>query len=346
MDVKLEYIWLDGYETPNLRSKTKIVEWEEGIFTKDYFLTKYTWDSWSFDGSSTQQADGDNSDCVLHPFKAIVDPQRTNGYLLLCEVLNADGTPHKSNIRAKIENNNEDLWFGFEQEYTLIKDGRPLGFPTDGYPKPQGEFYCAVGNENIEGRRIVEEHLNACLDAGLKITGINAEVMLGQWEYQLFGHGQINASDDLWLSRYLLHRITEKYNIGVEFHPKPIGGDWNGSGCHTNFSTKEMRDKGGEKMIKGICDTFSFYHKEHIQEYGYYNNLRLTGKHETQHINDFSYGVSDRGASIRIPIGVVKDNWKGYLEDRRPASNMDPYRVTKIISKTLDMAISKLNGDT
>ena len=331
--IKLEYIWLDGYKPePRLRSKTKIIA--DNDFIGDQ-VDRKSLPEWSFDGSSTQQAEGDKSDCLLKPVKLARDPQRKGGFLVLCEVLNADGTSHKSNTRAKVERNDRGIWFGFEQEYTLVKDGRPLGFPTNGYPKPQGEFYCAVGSDNIAGRIIVEEHLNACLDAGLNITGINAEVMLGQWEYQLFGKGQKEASDDLWLSRYLLHRTTEKHGIGVEFHPKPIDGDWNGSGCHTNFSTKEMRMEGSKEMIEGICDTFGFYHKDHIKEYGSCNNLRLTGDHETQHINDFSYGISDRGASIRIPVGTVANEWNGYLEDRRPASNMDPYRVTNIIGQTL-----------
>lgn len=332
--IKLEYIWLDGYAPePRLRSKTKIVVDNEFIGDK---IDLNQLPQWNFDGSSTKQADGGNSDCILKPISLNKDPQRSNGYLVLCEVLNSDSTPHSSNTRSKIKDNDTDIWFGFEQEYTLIKDGRPMGFPTNGYPKPQGEFYCAVGNKNIAGRTIVEEHLNACLEAGLNITGINAEVMLGQWEYQIFGKGQKEASDALWLSRYLLNRTTEKYSVDIEFHPKPIEGDWNGSGCHTNFSTEAMREVGGKEMIEKICNNFGTYHQECIAEYGSYNNLRLTGNHETQHINEFSYGVSDRGASIRIPIGTVNNNWTGYLEDRRPASNMDPYRVTKIISKTLE----------
>jgi len=289
---------------------------------------------WSFDGSSTQQAEGNFSDCLLKPVRVIMDPQRKQSFLVLCEVLNADGTPHISNHRH-ILNNEDQFWFGFEQEYTLIKDGKPLGFPQDGNPEPQGLYYCAVGMRNVNGRNLVEEHLNTCLSAGLEITGINAEVLLGQWEYQILGKGCKRASDDLWLTRYLLQRTCEKYDVHVEFHPKPVLGDWNGSGLHTNFSNKRMREEGGETYFREICEELKTKHSEFIENYGSSNELRLTGDFETADINIFSYGISDRGASIRIPIGVVNDNWRGYLEDRRPASNADPYKITKLLCETL-----------
>lgn len=327
MSYKLEYIWLDGY-TPeaNLRSKTKVVD-SEPASVEDC-------PEWSFDGSSTEQAEGSSSDCLLKPAKMIVDPQRNNASLVLCEVLNADGSVHASNGRGKFEDEG-DLWLGFEQEYTIMQNGKPLGFPADGYPGPQGPYYCSVGIDNCVGRDIVEDHLDTCLEAGLSITGINAEVMKGQWEYQLFGKGAKNACDDLWLSRYLLHRSAEQYGVTIELHPKPIKGDWNGSGMHTNFSNTDIRDKGGEDMIKGICEKFRGRHEAHIASYGSDNDQRLTGLHETQAIDQFSYGVSDRGASIRIPVGTVQNGWKGYLEDRRPASNADPYKVVGEILATL-----------
>ena len=346
MLVKLEYIWLDGYSPEsNLRSKTKVWDFDPPKKPKYNTLRENgpcpeELPVWSFDGSSTQQAEGNYSDCLLKPVRVVVDPQREKAFLVMCEVLNPDGCPHESNNRNQISNqqfdkNNKDFWFGFEQEYTLVKDGRPLGFPKDGNPDPQGLYYCSVGVRNVNGRKIAEKHLDVCLGAGLKLTGINAEVLLGQWEYQVFNKGAAKASDDLWLSRYFLHRICEEYSVHVEFHPKPVEGDWNGSGLHTNFSNKEMREEGGEEYFNQICEKLKERHKEFIKNYGSSNELRLTGDYETADIHTFSYGVSDRGASIRIPLGVVNDGWKGYLEDRRPASNADPYKITKLLCEVL-----------
>ncbi len=339
MKVKLEYVWLDGYKPePNLRSKTKIVELDS--FNGE--LEKVP--SWSYDGSSTMQAEGNKSDCILKPVRTYYDADRNNGWLVMCEVLNPDGTPHPSNTRAKIKNDNtNDYWFGFEQEYTLVVSGRPLGFPSDGYPAPQGMYYCAVGSTNVAGREIVEEHLDLCLEAGIDITGINAEVMLGQWEFQCFGKGAKQSSDDLWISRYLLFRVAEKYGVNIEFSPKPVKGDWNGSGLHTNFSNKNMRENGSKELFISICETLSDNHAEHIAVYGSDNHQRLTGLHETQHIEKFSYGISDRGASIRIPVPTIESDWQsGYLEDRRPASNADPYRIASRIMQTVSEAENTL----
>ena len=329
---KFEYIWLDGYKPePNLRSKTKVINLPD-----DYEGSLDKIPMWSYDGSSTQQADGHSSDCLLKPVRVYKDGDRVNAFLVMCEVLNPDGTPHASNTRSLSPDSTDGYWFGFEQEYTLVLEGRPLGFPKNGYPAPQGMYYCSVGTNNVAGRDLVEEHLDLCLEAGLAITGINAEVMLGQWEYQVFGKGAKEASDDLWVSRYLLFRTAERYGIHVEFAPKPMKGDWNGSGLHTNFSTPETRDVGGEELFKSICEAFGKVHQEHIAEYGSGNDERLTGLHETQHIDTFSYGVSDRGSSIRIPIAAVEDGWKGYMEDRRPSSNADPYRIAARIVKTIE----------
>ena len=334
---KFEYIWADGYmPEPNLRSKTKIIEMD--FFDGDLKSIPM----WSFDGSSTRQAEGHNSDCLLKPVRVYTDKGREHAFLVICEVLNPDGTPHKSNTRAMFEDDPE-LWLGFEQEYVLTKAGLPLGFPKNGYPRPQGPYYCSVGFGNAAGRDLVEEHLDLCLEAGVEITGINAEVMLGQWEFQVFGRGAKKACDDLMVCRYLLHRVAENYGVEIEFHPKPIKGDWNGSGMHTNFSTKEMREDGGKEYIMAILEAFSKVHLEHISEYGSSNEQRLTGLHETQAIDKFSYGVSDRGASIRIPISTAQE-WRGYLEDRRPASHADPYRVAARMLLTLRSMEGRSNG--
>ncbi len=328
---KFEYIWLDGYmPEANLRSKTKVLNFDE--FDED--IAKIP--SWSFDGSSTQQAEGSFSDCVLRPVRMYRDPGRLNAYLVLCEVMNPDGSSHASNTRSQIKKGHDDYWFGFEQEYTLMDGARPLGFPDHGFPNPQGMYYCSVGNKNVAGREIVEAHLDICLEAGLSITGINAEVLLGQWEFQVLGTDPYAAGDDLWIARYLLHRVTEEFGVGIEFHPKPVQGDWNGSGMHCNFSNKQMREVGGKDYIEAICDALGNKHSEHIAIYGSCNEQRLTGLHETQSIDKFSYGVSDRGASIRIPISMPSNNWKGYLEDRRPASNADPYRIVAMMIDTVE----------
>jgi len=327
--VKLEYVWLDGYQPePNLRSKTKVWNHDgDGVPAPEDLP------GWAFDGSSTQQAEGKSSDCLLKPVRVIPDPGRLHSFLVMCEVLTPDRLPHPTNSRAMSEDD-RDFWFGLEQEYVLMKDGRPLGFPKEGFPAPQGPYYCAVGDGNVDGREIVEEHLDLCLEAGLSLTGINAEVLLGQWEFQIFGKG-LQAADDCWLARYLLIRTAEEYGVKVSFHCKPLKGDWNGSGMHCNFSTTAIREQGGEDFIRGICEKFRAVHDEHIAVYGSDNHLRLTGLHETQSIDKFSYGPCDRGSSIRIPVGTIEAGWKGYLEDRRPASNADPYKVINRIMRTV-----------
>lgn len=336
---KLEYIWLDGYKPiQSLRSKTKI--------EKDFSGKLEDCPMWSFDGSSTEQAPGGSSDCLLQPVFIAPDPQRKNGYLVMCEVLNSDGTAHESNGRATISDDDNDFWFGFEQEYFLWNPftDKPIGFPEGGYPAPQGPYYCSVGAKNAYGRHIVEEHLDACIDAGLNVEGINAEVATGQWEFQIFSKGAKEAGDQMWIARYLLERIGEKYNVSINWHCKPLGNlDWNGSGMHANFSNSILRTCGSQETYEQICEAFRPVLKEHIAVYGPDNHLRLTGKHETAAIDQFKYGVSDRGASIRIPIATVEKGWKGWLEDRRPNSAADPYKVASRIIKTVkdaDVAIS------
>lgn len=332
---KLEYIWLDGYKpTQSLRSKTKI--------EKDFSGKLEDLPNWSFDGSSTEQAPGGSSDCVLKPVYVVKDPQRRDAFLVMCEVLSSDGTPHPSNGRSLIEDDDNDFWFGFEQEYFLwdTDTNKPLGFPAGGYPGPQGPYYCSVGAKNAFGRHIVEEHLDACLDAGLNVEGINSEVAAGQWEFQIFAKGAKEAGDQIWIARYLLERIGEKYGVAVNWHCKPLGElDWNGSGMHANFSNHILRTANSKETFEKICEAFRPVVKEHIEVYGADNHLRLTGKHETASIHDFSYGVSDRGASIRIPLYAVQHNWSGYLEDRRPNSAADPYKVAARIIKTVKSAV-------
>ena len=329
---KLEYLWLDGYEpTPNLRGKTQLKDFAE-------FPTLEQLPMWGFDGSSTKQAEGGSSDCMLKPVRHFPDSTRKNGILVMCEVMMPDGkTPHPSNKRATILDD-EGAWFGFEQEYFFFKNGRPLGFPDNGYPAPQGPYYTGVGYSNVGSiaRRIVEEHLDLCLDAGINHEGINAEVAKGQWEFQIFGKGSKRAADEMWVARYLLQRLCEKYEVDIEYHCKPLGDtDWNGSGMHANFSTEYMRTVGGKEYFEKLMEAFKKNREDHIAVYGPDNHMRLTGKHETASIHQFSYGLADRGASIRVPHSFMNNGYKGYLEDRRPNSQGDPYQIASQILKTI-----------
>lgn len=350
--IKVEYIWLDGGTPQQLRSKVKVLpaKRDSELFYDIEKISLEDVPEWNFDGSSTNQAGDlekfgfDGTDCLLKPIKLIEDWHKSNAYICLCEVMNPDDTPHITNNRHLLpDEEKDDFWFGFEQEYFMMDGKVPLGFrdPVEGKVNPQGQYYCGVGTQNVVGRELVERHMDVCLHAGLNITGVNAEVALGQWEYQLFGKTARDASDDLWLSRFLLYRLAESYGVVISLHPKPLTGDWNGSGMHANFSNTYIREHADESGIKTICEMFVDTHEEHIKVYGIDNDKRLTGKHETQDINKFSYGVSDRGASIRIPLTTVRNGWKGYLEDRRPASNADPYEVSYQIIKTVDSKLLK-----
>jgi len=328
--IKAEYIWIDGSEpTAALRSKTKVLD-----ETPDEFPI------WGFDGSSTNQATGDKSDCVLKPVRVFPDPIRGGeNVLVMCEVMLVDGKPHPTNTRAAAARTarkykKHEPLFGIEQEYTMMRvTGEPLGFPEGGFPGPQGPYYCGVGELAITGRQIAEDHMDACIEAGIGISGINAEVMPGQWEFQVGPRGLLEVGDEIWVARWLLHRIAEDYGVVISTDPKPMKGDWNGAGCHTNYSTVEMREENGYKHIEAACKALGKKADLHIANYGPGIEDRLTGAHETQRYDQFSYGVSDRGASIRIPWQVAVDK-KGYLEDRRPNGNMDPYVVARLIVDT------------
>ncbi len=356
MKVVAEYIWLDGINkekgklTSEARSKTKVFDVEERT-TYSHLVAP----TWGFDGSSTEQAEGHDSDCVLKPVRVYHDPLRNIPNSLCVLVLNEVYLPpgkkiHPSNTRAQLEKlatkyEKELFWFGLEQEYTFMRvDGmdpsridRPLGFPKNKFtfPVEQGKYYCGSGADKIFGREIIEEHLKACLEANVLIAGINAEVMPGQWEYQI-GNGTwqsdpLRVADDLIVARYLMDRISEKYGVVTSLEPKPHP-KWNGAGAHTNFSTKSTRKSIGN--VKEIMKKFEEHHREHIALYGPGIEQRLTGLHETSGCDRFSYGVSNRGASIRIPWQVAAEG-KGYLEDRRPCANMDPYVVEAKIIKTM-----------
>ncbi|HUG83421.1 MAG TPA: glutamine synthetase GlnII [Euzebya sp.] len=338
MAYRAEYLWIDGtVPTAEIRSKTKILAdgTQPGI--------------WGFDGSSTNQATGDNSDVVLMPVFTCPDPIRGgDDVLVMCETaLTRDLSPHPSNTRAKAREvfeayADQEPLFGLEQEYTMLdaESGWPAGFPLNGYPSPQGPYYCGVGAVKIHGREIVEEHTKLCMDAGLMIAGTNAEVMPGQWEFQIGPADTLAVADHLWIARYLLYRLGEKYNVEISLAAKPMKGDWNGAGMHTNFSTNAMRE--GYDAIIAACDAMGAegVPAKHLVGYGHGIEDRLTGAHETQAYDQFSYGVSDRGASIRIPWQVEQDK-KGYIEDRRPNANADPYVVTALLTETICSALAK-----
>lgn len=379
MRVTAEYIWIDGTTpTRKLRSKTKVIDLEEGVTYEDPTgaVSPANFPEWGFDGSSTYQASGHDSDCILRPVAVVTDPIRKNealtyesggislttnfpNYLVMCEVFMPDGvTPHPTNTRAELRRvleagaKDQDPWFGIEQEYTLLKDGRILGWPDRGYPPPQGPFYCGVGADEVAGRNVVEAHMRACIDAGLLFEGINFEVLLGQAEFQIGSGDPLTVADQLWLARWLLYRVGEDFGVTATLHPKPMQGDWNGTGAHTNVSTRatridpmslggtdteateESRKQYGIHAINAACEKLRGKHAEHIAVYGADNALRLTGKHETCDINTFKYGVADRGCSIRIPRHVANKGF-GYFEDRRPAANADPYEVCARILKTI-----------
>lgn len=332
--IKVEYVWIGGNN--ELRSKTKIVKLKEGQTE----LTLEDLPVWNYDGSSTNQAPGGDSEVLIKPQRIYNDPfNNEKDILCICDTWLPSGEPHPTNTRykaVKIFEQKPELepMFGLEQEFFAI-DGEtkmPLGFPKGGFPEPQGPYYCSVGTGKAFGRQFFEEAEDNCLKAGVQLTGKNFEVCAGQMEMQVCNVG-IAEGDDMMMLRYILERTGEKYNIMIDINPKPIKGDWNGSGCHTNFSTKPMREEGGYAVIMEAINKLSQKHDEHISNYGSGNEERLTGLHETAHISRFDFGVANRGASIRIPRDTEKNNC-GYFEDRRPSSNCDPYTVTSLIYKT------------
>ncbi|XP_064482347.1 glutamine synthetase 2 cytoplasmic-like [Ornithodoros turicata] len=334
--VQCTYVWIDG-TGEGLRCKTQTRN-KEPKRLQDLPI-------WNFDGSSTGQASGNDSDVYIRPVAIFKDPfLRGPNKLIMCDTLRSDMSPHETNHRASCleameKCKDQKPWFGIEQEYTLLDiDGRPYRWPKNGFPAPQGPYYCAVGADRIYGRDVVEAHYRASLYAGIQVSGTNAEVMPAQWEFQVGPCEGISIGDELWMARYILHRVAEDYGIDVTFDPKPVAGDWNGAGAHTNFSTQAMRESGGIKEIETAIDKMSLRHREHIAAYdpkgGKDNARRLTGLHETSSMTDFTAGVANRGASVRIPRQVARDKC-GYLEDRRPASNCDPYAVAERIVRTV-----------
>jgi len=338
-----EYIWIDG---ENLRSKIKIINHSEQIK-----IDSNSFPEWNFDGSSTGQSETKDSDLFLKPVYFCKNPffessSEKNYYLVLNQVMNPDNTAHETNNYNKLyqlfqynklnSDNFLGSWFGIEQEYIILdKNGDAYDIDNigDKIIYNHNQHYCSVGTGKAMGRKIAEKHMDMCLDAGIKICGINSEVTASQWEFQIGPLNAYDVSNQLWVARYILLKVAEKYNAIITLHPKPFER-FNGSGAHTNFSTREMREKDGIEKIYEAIEKLSKNHKEHIEVYGKHNEYRLIGTNETANINTFSYGNCDRGSSIRIPLNVLKDGC-GYLEDRRPAANMDPYLVCERLLKTI-----------
>ena len=326
-----EYIWLDG--TGIARRKTRLLK-----LNRDLQIQLDVFPECNYEGYSTEQAEGNDSEVIIKPCALFVDPFRKSSlgnenFLVLCDTYLPNGEPHPTNTRhAAVEKFNKGLehepMFGIEQEFFLMKGVKPLGE----FEKEQGDYYCGTGANNAIGRECIERAFDNCLYSGLSLTGLNAEVAPSQWELQVCATG-IAAADELHIMRYILSRTAEEFGWWVEFHPKPVSGDWNGSGCHTNFSTASMRAPGGIAVINEAINKLSEKHNLHMENYGVDNDKRMTGKHETAEYENFSYGVANRGASVRIPVSTEK-NGCGYFEDRRPSSNMDPYRVTSLLFET------------
>eukprot|EP00051_Salpingoeca_urceolata_P026329 m.476909 g.476909 ORF g.476909 m.476909 type:complete len:395 (+) comp20694_c0_seq1:65-1249(+) len=373
--VLAEYVWIDGTGI-TLRSKTKVLN-SAPKSVDDLPI-------WNYDGSSTGQAPGEDSEVLLKPVRIFRDPFRADpNILVLCETYRplggGDMEPLKlaeqdlieqwgitgNNTRAdalKIFQTKEvaeqKCWYGLEQEYTLFHEDKvtPLGWPKSGFPGPQGPYYCSAGVGNAFGRDVADAHMKACLYAGITISGLNGEVMPGQWEYQVGPCEGIESGDHAAMARYIMFRVSERFNVHVSFDAKPILGDWNGAGCHTNFSTADMRNPkmkyeytpesgpyAGKKLTGGFakivegCDKIGAKAAELLHVYGSGNEQRLTGKHETADMSTFNYGVANRGASIRIPRETEGKGY-GYLEDRRPSANMDAYVVTSKIAEAVLLA--------
>lgn len=347
MPIFAEYIWIDGVmPTASLRSKTRVI-YEDNVLSASQIgsiseIDLAWFPEWGADGSSTMQAEGNDSDIILRPVSAVKDPFRPGHYLVMNEVFVGNTQqPHPSNKRAVLREAlaagaaDAGALFGFEQEYTFLHEsGRPYGFPASGFPEPQGPYYCAVGTGKIVGRDIYEQFLAHSVDAGIQISGVNWEVMPGQAEVQVGPLGPLDSGDQVWLTRWILERTAEAFGVCVSLDAKPAEGDWNGAGMHTNFSTQKMRENGGIAAIEDACMAIAQKTAEHLAVYGEGYDRRLTGAHETAHFSEFRYGISDRTASIRIPRHVAEKG-KGYLEDRRPNANADPYLIADRLLRTV-----------
>ena len=356
-NVKIEYVWLDGNSPSNIRSKVKYQKMNISAIQEQTIMRMIP--QAYFDGSSTNQTETNNSDCILRPIKVIPSPfdppantGQTISWIALCEVYDDNDNPHPTNSRRILQQSViqtqetvKQMIVGFEQEYVMFdsKTKLPIGWLEyeNSTPPPQGNYYCGVGIDNTKGRKLADTHAMLCNKVGIGVQGTNAEVMLGQWEYQTIPKQILMAADEVIISRFILQRLAEDMNVSISYDPKPMEGDWNGSGGHINFSTDYMRREADLPYLTLLCASMEKYHEESMKYYGVDNDKRLTGKHETSSMESFSWGESDRTASIRIPLSTVKNNGRGHLEDRRPAANIDPYQAFNHLLNS----ISKINEE-
>lgn len=347
----IEYVWIGG--NMELRSKIKVVSPHEiNLSSADDRLNLHDVPHWNFDGSSTSQSSGTHSELKLIPVALYNNPlihistYSKKAYAVLCETTFNDYTKTNSNNRQKAFSffnsnyvQNLESWFGFEQEYFIMNDDikKLLHKNIDDCVLNVSKFYCSVGSRYNFFRHIAETHMTTCIDAGIQICGINAEVSPCQWEFQIGPGLNLKAADDLWMARYFLEKIAQNFNSYIIWHPKPFKL-LNGSGLHSNFSTKFMRnsnnDTNGLKYIIESIDKLKSTHSTDISSFGDFNDKRMSGLYETSNFDSFHFNIdtpTDRGASVRIGYDTIK-NKKGYFEDRRPASNADPYIISKFLA--------------
>ena len=328
MNTILEYVWIDGKD--NLRSKIKVCNSHVNSINDVSY--------WNYDGSSTHQGTTEDSEVTLIPVRLYKCPFKLANYIVLCETYDKHINPLPSNHRtdAKIifdKYKGKKAWYGLEQEYFMedYHTNKPLGY--DENESKHEKYYCSVGSNDMRVRQLSEEHMTMCLDMGIKISGINQEVAPGQCEFQIGPEEGLKVCDDLWVARFILQKLGEKYKVKINYHPKPILTNCNGSGCHTNFSTNETRCENGYEQILQYIDKLKINHIKHIKAYGDDNHMRLIGTNETSSMDKFSWSVGGRDCSIRVGNDTFNDK-KGYFEDRRPASNMNPYIVCPLILQT------------
>lgn len=318
------YVWIGANNI--IRWKIKTIHYKETIFGLNTNICDYP--KWNFDGSSTGQASGVNTEVQLFPVKVYKFPYDDADVIVLCETYNIDDTPHLTNKRytalEKFKRGDDKPWFGLEVEYFIYDPQNP----EQKLNGNQTSHYCGFNGSRATGKIIALEHYNKCLEMGLQISGMNAEVTKGQWEFQIGPSECIDSGDHTTIAKFMLIWIAEHYGRSININDsKPYEGV-NGSGCHVNFSTVETRENNDLPTLTKLIDKLAVKHEHHMSIYGD-NSKRMTGTHETAASDVFTHGVGTRHTSVRIP-NLTKE----YFEDRRPSSNIDYYEVTSTIYET------------